>query len=107
MRIKTRKQLDNKIYAMKPQEIVLNIVVPYDLMSELESKGLGYYCDGVGSGWKWNTDKINETPDEYLWRIIAISNTVWLEQEERINDIYKNAFPDFEWYRHKPEPNKE
>ena len=62
---------------------------------------LGRYYDGVRPEWVWNEDEVNKCPDETLWRLIAISNTVWMEQQERIKSIYEEAFPNFEWWNYR------
>lgn len=79
---------DNSIYKLSPKEIILNTVLPYELMDEVEQLKLGRYYDGVRPEWVWNEVEVNKCSNETLWRIIAISNTVWMEQQERIKSIY-------------------
>ena len=78
---KIYEEIQKPISDFNIRELILNTSPPFEWSTNNGShpiEQLGYFCFGVGDGFRFDTQKVAEADELVLWKLYALIQTYWL-----------------------------
>lgn len=74
------EEIKNPLESFDIKKLIMSTAVPFEWCKGDKShpiQQLGYYYFGIGDGFKFNEQKVNEADELLLWKLYALTQKYW------------------------------
>ena len=73
------EEIKNPIDSFNIREMIIDVSVPFEWADNIHPiNQLGYFYFGVGDGFKFNEEKVNNADELFLWKLYGLIQNYWL-----------------------------